>query len=142
MVVAQSYLVRSLGISKLVVCCRWFHGRYASSPMDSSLPEDGTKTANTDRHFCQTFTATDCLNEVGRQAIMADPDWKEGQYYGLCRAIPRLGGCAYDWSHHLHERCLDGREIRAAGKRRAAGKEFSPDFEVEGYLQYRGDKFS
>ena len=34
--------------------------------------------ATTTRHSAQQIA----FNEVGRQAIMADPDWSDGNYYG------------------------------------------------------------
>ena len=72
---------------------------------------------------------------------MADPDWREGNYYeygqpekGLCRR-------PHDRSYHLHERPVHGREIFPEAEERQAGFKFDADFEVEGYLRYRGDSF-
>src|SRR3546814_5914010 len=38
--------------------------------------------ASAARHSAQNIA----FHEVGRQAIMADPDWQDGQYYGSARA--------------------------------------------------------
>src|SRR3546814_16474268 len=41
--------------------------------------------ASAARHSAQNIA----FHEVGRQAIMADPDWQDGQYYGSARAPPK-----------------------------------------------------
>ena len=86
--------------------------------------------ATTARHSAQQIA----FNEVGRQAIMADPDWNSGNYYerrpparGL--AVARMvGHITYMSDESMREKF--GRRLR------------SPDeFEVESYLKYRGYKF-
>jgi homoserine O-acetyltransferase/O-succinyltransferase len=81
------------------------------------------------------------FNEVGRQAIMADPNWKSGHYYegpppdkGL--AVARMiGHITYMSDASMTEKF--GRQKKEAKK----PVKFTPDFEVEGYLRYRGDNF-
>ncbi len=53
------------------------------------------------------------FNEVGRQAIMADPDWRGGDYYGHTPPRQRPGGGAHDRSHHLPVR--RGHAARSSG---------------------------
>src|SRR5207237_10262232 len=86
--------------------------------------------ATTARHSPQQIA----FNEVGRQAIMADPDWCGGNYYsgkppGRGLAIARMvGHITYMSDESMREKF--GRKLR------------SPDqFEVESYLTYRGYKF-
>lgn len=73
------------------------------------------------------------FNEVGRQAIMADPQWKSGGYYGgpppaKGLAVARMiGHITYMSDISMAEKF--GRQKKGA------------DFEVEGYLRYRGDNF-
>jgi len=82
------------------------------------------------------------FDEVGRQAIMQDPEWKEGNYepdqgpnVGL--AIARM------MAHitYLSDRSMD----RKFGRRRRTEKErrysFDIQFEVESYLRYQGESF-
>ena len=45
--------------------------------------------ASAARHSAQNIA----FHEVGRQAIMADPDWQDGQYYDGARAPTRLTTC-------------------------------------------------
>src|SRR5581483_9465085 len=94
--------------------------------------------AATSRHSPQQIA----FNEVGRQAIMADPDWNEGDYYdskpparGL--AIARMvGHITYMSDASMREKF--GRRLR---DKNAFGFDFSVDFEVESYLGYRGSQF-
>jgi homoserine O-acetyltransferase len=86
--------------------------------------------ATTARHSAQQIA----FNEVGRQAIMADPDWNGGDYYGQKPpgrglAVARMvGHITYMSDASMREKF--GRRLR------------TPDqFEVESYLAYRGYKF-
>jgi homoserine O-acetyltransferase len=80
------------------------------------------------------------MSEIGRRAIMADPDWQEGDYYGTERrpdnglAIARMSGMmTYQSAAGQWERF--GR--RPAG-RPALHPEFGGRFEIESYLHYQG----
>jgi homoserine O-acetyltransferase len=80
------------------------------------------------------------MSEIGRHAIMADPDWQDGDYYGSERrpdrglAIARMAGMmTYQSAAGQWERF--GR--RQAG-RPALHPEFGGRFEVESYLHYQG----
>jgi homoserine O-acetyltransferase len=83
------------------------------------------------------------FNEVARQAIMTDPDFHGGHYYdkgvvpvrGL-RIARMIGHITYLSGDAMAEKF--GRLLR----RGALGFDFNPDFEVESYLRYQGDKFS
>jgi homoserine O-acetyltransferase len=94
--------------------------------------------ATTARHSAQQIA----FNEVGRQAIMADPDWNEGNYYagkpparGL--AVARMvGHITYMSDESMREKF--GRRLREKAR---YGFDFSVDFEVESYLRYRGASF-
>ena len=140
MVVAQSYLVRSLGISKLLCVAGGSMGGMQVLQWTVAFPkmvQTAIPIATSARHSPQQIA----FNEVGRQAIMADPDWKEGQYYGLAApsrglAVARMiGHITYMSDVSMAEKF--GRRV----KEERPEKKFSPDFEVEGYLQYRGDNF-
>ena len=82
------------------------------------------------------------FNEVGRQAIMADPNWRGGDYYegdapraGL--AIARMiGHITYLSDEQMHAKF--GRRLR---DRAGFGYDFKTEFEVESYLKYQGDSF-
>ena len=80
------------------------------------------------------------MSEIGRRAIMADPDWQGGDYYGTGRspetglAIARMAGMlTYQSAEGQWERF--GRE---QATRPALHEEFGGRFEVESYLHYQG----
>jgi homoserine O-acetyltransferase len=80
------------------------------------------------------------FHEVGREAIMADPHWKEGHYYG--GRSPAKGLAVARMVGHITYMS----EVSMAekfGRRSSTGKprKFSNDFEVEEYLHNRGDHF-
>jgi homoserine O-acetyltransferase len=82
------------------------------------------------------------FNEVARQAIMADPKWKGGNYYfgpkpDLGLAVARMIG---------HITYLSDDAMRLKFGRRLQDKSdfsfnFDADFQVESYLRYQGKKF-
>jgi homoserine O-acetyltransferase len=94
--------------------------------------------AGTARHSAMQIA----FNEVGRQAIMADPDWNDGDYYGRKPparglAVARMvGHITYMSDDSMREKF--GRRFR---DRDGPGFDFSVDFEVESYLRYRGNQF-
>jgi homoserine O-acetyltransferase/O-succinyltransferase len=88
---------------------------------------------------CARLTAQGiAFNEIGRRAILADPDWRGGDYYdgpgperGL--AIARmLGHVTY-----LSEQSMEAK----FGRQRRAGDDGAGEFEVQSYLRYQGASF-
>lgn len=81
------------------------------------------------------------FNAVGRNAIMSDPHWHNGQYYG--KAVPATGLSIARMVGHITY--LSDESMRQKfGRRVKEGKEgfhLTDQFEVEGYLRYQGQKF-
>jgi homoserine O-acetyltransferase/O-succinyltransferase len=82
------------------------------------------------------------FNEVARQAIMADPNWNQGDYYGNAR--PDLGLAVARMIGHITY--LSDESMRLKFGRRLQNKadfssNFDADFQVESYLRYQGAKF-
>ena len=83
------------------------------------------------------------FHEVGRQAVMADPNWCGGNYYdeGL---VPRNGLAVARMAAHitylsedaLHEKF--GRNLQNRSERTFS---FDADFQVESYLRHQGSTF-
>ena len=92
---------------------------------------------------CHRHTAQQiAFHEVGRQAVMADPEWKGGDYYGVTApasglSVARMIGHITYMSWTSMEQKF-GRKLRDKQK---LGYDFSKDFEVQSYLEYRGQSF-
>jgi homoserine O-acetyltransferase/O-succinyltransferase len=140
MVNAQVRLIDNLGIDKLLAVIGGSMGGMQVLQWMVSYPrriKSAIPIATTMKHTPQQIA----FNEVGRQAVMADPDWINGKYYG--NVIPAkglsiarmIGHITYMSDKSMAEKF--GRKFRS----NRAPLKFSPDFEVEGYLRNRGDSF-
>jgi homoserine O-acetyltransferase/O-succinyltransferase len=84
-------------------------------------------------------------NAIARNAIMADPDWQNGNYYGSGRAPTAGVGIARMVGHVTY---LSAESMRAKFDRRLQDREAysftltEPDFAVESYLRHQADTFS
>jgi homoserine O-acetyltransferase len=140
MVNAQKLLVEHLGIEKLYSIAGGSMGGMQVLQWLVSYPytvKSAIPIATTARHSPQQIA----FNEVGRQAIMADPNWNGGNYYG--REIPRAGLSVARMIGHITY-MSDKSMAEKFGRRTKPDQEptkFHADFEVEGYLRNRGDFF-
>ena len=83
------------------------------------------------------------FHEVGRQAIMADPDWNGGDYR-LHATNPARGLAVARMTAHityLSEQALQRKFGRTLQNRDALGFGFDADFQVESYLRHQGSTF-
>ncbi len=140
MVEAQRRLIDHLGIETLLSVAGGSMGGMQALQWAVSYPrrlKSVIPIATTIKHSPQQIA----FNEVGRQAIMADPSWNNGGYYsgdaperGL--AVARMIG---------HITYMSDRSMEDKFSRRLKSDEYSfsfkADFEVEGYLRHRGDTF-
>jgi homoserine O-acetyltransferase len=141
MVRAQKMLIDWFGIPRLLTVTGGSMGGMQALEWAVAFPDrvvSAIPIATTTRHSAQQIA----FNEVGRQAIMADPEWNEGNYYdkqpparGL--SVARMvGHITYMSDDSMHEKF--GRRLRG---KEAFGFGFDVDFEVESYLRYRGSQF-
>jgi len=141
MVRLQKMLIDHLGIERLLAVAGGSMGGMQALAWTVLYPDAvaaAIPIAATARHSAQQIA----FNEVGRQAVMADPDWAEGNYYdakppsrGL--AVARMvGHITYMSDASMRQKF--GRRLR---DKDAFGFDFSADFEVESYLRYRGSQF-
>ena len=96
--------------------------------------------ASTARHSAQNIA----FHEVGRQAIMADPNWREGNYYAD-DASPDNGLAVARMAAHityLSEEGLTEKFGRRLQDRDSKSFGFDADFQVESYLRYQGSGFT
>ncbi len=140
MVRLQKMLLDHLGIMRLLAVAGGSMGGMQALEWAVAYPEAVASVlpiATTARHSAQQIA----FNEVGRQAIMADPDWNGGNYYGKKPparglAVARMvGHITYMSDDSMREKF--GRRLRNDG----FGFNFEIDFEVESYLRYRGAQF-
>ena len=141
MVRAQAMLVESLGIAKLFAVVGGSMGGMQVLQWAADYPERifaAVCIAAAPRHSAQNIA----FHEVGRQAIMADPDWRGGDYAaqgvrpekGL--AVARMAAhITYLSEAALHRKF--GRELRRDG----LSWGFDADFQVESYLRHQGASF-
>jgi homoserine O-acetyltransferase/O-succinyltransferase len=141
MVRLQGKLIDHLGIERLLAVAGGSMGGMQALEWAVAFPERvvaAIPIATTSRHSAQQIA----FNEVGRQAIMADPDWNQGDYYegnpparGL--AVARMVGHNTFMSDDSMKEKF-GRRLR---DKESFGYDFDVDFEVESYLRYRGAQF-
>ncbi len=94
--------------------------------------------ATTARHSAQNIA----FHEVGRQAIMADPEWRGGSYYG--GPGPKAGLSVARMAAHityLSEAGLHAKFGRKLQNREALTFGFDADFQIESYLRHQGSTF-
>jgi len=140
MVKAQTYLIRHLGIEKLLSVAGGSMGGMQVLEWLVAYPDlvrSAIPVSTSLNHSPQQIA----FNEVGRQAIMADPNWKNGDYYGGPApdgglAIARMvGHITYMSEMSMSQKF--GRRFREGWQER----KFRPGFEVESYLDHQGNKF-
>jgi homoserine O-acetyltransferase len=87
------------------------------------------------------------FNDVARQAILTDPDYRGGDFYEH-GVVPRNGLKVARMVGHITYLSNDdmaekfGRKLRNAAETNDYQFDFGVDFEIESYLRYQGDKFS
>jgi homoserine O-acetyltransferase len=141
MVRAQAMLVDALGIETLFAVVGGSMGGMQVLQWAADYPErlfSAVCIASAARHSAQNIA----FHEVGRQAIMADPDWRGGDYAHQ-GVRPEKGLAVARMAAHityLSEAALQrkfGRELQRDG----LSWGFDADFQVESYLRHQGAAF-
>ncbi len=141
MVRAQAMLVEAMGVETLAAVVGGSMGGMQVLQWAASYPErmfSAVCIAAAARHSAQNIA----FHEVGRQAIMADPDWRGGDY-ALHHTRPEKGLAVARMAAHityLSETALQrkfGRELQRDG----LSWGFDADFQVESYLRHQGASF-
>jgi homoserine O-acetyltransferase len=142
MVRAQKRLLDHLGIDTLFCVIGGSMGAMQVLQWASSYPNAvfaAVPIAGSARHSAQNIA----FHEVGRQAIMADPDWCGGRYLSLDRNPSRGLAVARMAAHitYLSEAALHRKFGRNLQDRHAVTYGFDADFQVESYLRHQGSTF-
>jgi len=142
MVRAQAKLIDHLGIEQLFCVVGGSMGGMQVLQWAATYPErvfSAIPIAAAARHSSQNIA----FHEVGRQAVMADPNWRGGRYLqegvkpekGL--AVARMAAhITYMSDDSLHRKF--GRKLQ---NREAPTFSFQADFQIESYLRYQGSTF-
>ena len=145
MVRAQKRLIERLGIERLFAVVGGSMGGMQVLDWASAYPENvfaAVPIATAPYHSAQNIA----FNEVGRQAIFADQDYKAGRYWED-DSIPARGLAVARMVAHityLSEEALTrkfGRRQRSTDAAAGISSPFSDMFEVESYLRYQGSSF-
>ena len=136
-------LLDELGIEKLHTVIGGSMGGMQALSLAANWPERAERVlviASSARHSVQNIA----FHEVGRQAIMADRNWNEGDYYGS-DASPDNGLAVARMAAHityLSEEGLTEKFGRNLQDRDTKSFGFDADFQVESYLRYQGSGFT
>jgi len=140
---AQAALLDALGIDRLHAVVGGSMGGMLALSFAASFPGRARAAlviASTARHSAQNIA----FHEVGRQAIMADPKWKGGDYYGSGKG-PDAGLAVARMAAHityLSEAGLTEKFGRRLQDRTQKTFGFDADFQVESYLRHQGLSFT
>ncbi len=143
MVRAQALLLDHLGINRLYAVVGGSMGGMQALSWAATYPDRvlaALVIASTARHSAQNIA----FHEVGRQAIMADPQWRGGQYYGDGNS-PDAGLAVARMAAHityLSETGLTEKFGRRLQNRNSKTFGFDADFQVESYLRHQGLSFT
>jgi len=142
MVRAQIPILDHLGIERLLCAVGGSMGGMLALQLASAYPQRlhaALPIATSARHTAQNIA----FDEIGRQAIMADPDWAGGRYLTEGR-VPRRGLAVARMTAHvtyLSEAALMSKFGRRLQDRKALTFGFDADFQVESYLRHQGSTF-
>ena len=142
MVRAHVGLLDALGIGTLHAVVGGSMGGMQALSLAANWPERAERVlviASTSRHSAQNIG----FHELGRQAVMADPRWNKGDYYG--GEAPDSGLAVARMAAHityLSEEALTAKFGRNLQDRDAKTFGFDADFQVESYLRYQGNGFT
>ena len=142
MVRAQAMLLDVLGIDKLLCVTGGSMGGMQVLQWAASYPErvvSAVPIACAARHSAQNIA----FHEVGRQAIMADPDWCGGAYQQKGTQPSKGLAVARMAAHitYLSEAALQRKFGRNLQNQGGISFAFEPDFQVESYLHHQGLSF-
>jgi len=142
MVKVQKELIDHLGIEKLLNVIGGSMGGMQVLEWVTQFPDkvaSAVVIASTSKLSAQSIA----FDEVGRNAIMSDPDWNNGDYY-VTEKIPSRGlSIARMIGHitYLSEESMHFKFGRKLQDKQEFGYDFSTEFQVESYLHYQGSSF-
>ncbi|HZZ79219.1 MAG TPA: homoserine O-acetyltransferase, partial [Gemmataceae bacterium] len=142
MVRAQAMLIDRLGIDTLFAVVGGSMGGMQVLQWCVAYPQrvfSALPIACSTRHSAQNIA----FHELGRQAVMADPDWRDGRYVEQGTHPARGLGVARMAAHitYLSDAALHRKFGRRMQDRELPTFSFDADFQVESYLRHQGSSF-
>ena len=142
MVNAQRMLIDKLEIEKLLCVIGGSAGGFQALQWAADYPErvvSAIPVATSFRHSAQNIA----FHEVGRQAIMSDPDWCNGNYINKNKRPEKGLSVARMLAHitYLSEEAFQRKFGRNLQDKLSPAYGFKTDFQVESYLKYQGQTF-
>jgi homoserine O-acetyltransferase len=142
MVRTQARLIDALGIDRLLAVAGGSMGGFQALEWATALPER-VRGAILLATSARSTTQTIAWNSIGRQAIMRDPHWRGGDYYGHeppadGLAVARMIGHIT----YLSDVSLEARFGRRLQSGDSPAFALGPEFAVESYLDYQGAIFN
>ena len=142
MVRAQRAFIDALGIEQLFCVTGGSMGGMQALEWAIQAPEQvhcAIPIASAARHSAQNIA----FYEIGRQAIMSDPDWHDGAYLAEDARPARGLAIARMAAHvtYVSEGALKRKFDRGLQDRDAASFSFDADFQIESYLRHQGTSF-
>jgi homoserine O-acetyltransferase len=142
MVRAQAMLVDHLGIGSLFAVLGGSMGGMQVLEWAATYPTRvfaALPLATAAKHSAQNIA----FHEVGRQAVMADPDWRGGRYLEAGTRPTKGLAVARMAAHitYLSELALQRKFGRKLQDRDAPTFSFDADFQIESYLRHQGVAF-
>lgn len=144
MVRAQVAVIDALGIDQLHAVVGGSMGGMQALSFAANWPARSRAVlilASTARHSAQNIA----FHEVGRQAIMADPKWKGGDYYAATGKGPENGLAVARMAAHITYLSEEGMHDKFGRKLQDRTEKtfgFDADFQVESYLRHQGLSFT
>ena len=139
---AQESLLEYLGIKKLLCATGGSMGGMQLLQFCATFPDrsfSAIPIACSASHSAQNIA----LNELARQAIMADPVWDNGKYF-LKNTQPKNGLAVARMVGHISYLSEQGMQERFGRKLQEKADyefNFNADFQVESYLRHQGNSF-
>src|SRR6186713_431668 len=142
MVRAQTMLLDRLGVETLFCVIGGSMGGMQVLQWTAAYPErvfSALPVACSTRHSAQNIA----FHELGRQAVMADPEWHSGRYVDRGTHPHRGLAVARMAAHitYLSDAALHRKFGRRMQDRELPTFSFDADFQVESYLRYQGSSF-
>ena len=139
---AQKLALESLGLGKISMVLGGSFGGMIALEYALSFPDD-VRCCGVIAAPARLYPQAIAYNEVQRQAIMSDPDWRGGDYYGTGGPGPAKGlanARMLAMITYRSEKNFAGRWMRGMASDAVDTHDWGAKFKVETYLEHHGNE--